>query len=243
MGIRINARIIAVQPRKPRPVGAGQTHRDPGLQNAVARADPLLIGVVTRPIQRVRHRADQFPRRVTRQLGIGVQGNHILHIQQNRGIADHPREAILSVAAQQRVQIRQLAALALIPHPDLFLRIPAARAMEQEKRFAAHPPILLIQRRDPLCGEFHQRVILWLGFLRRIPPISQQRKVQAVIAIGQKSDFQRLDQRLDALYAGQHRWRYHQGAGFRRNTGGKIHARRWIRRGQQCRQPVHQRHR
>ena len=150
--IRIDAGVAPVQSRIPRPVGAGQAHGHAGLQDAVTLADPLPALVVARPIQRVRHGAHQLPRRIAWQLGVSVQGNDVLHIQQNRGITDHPREAILSVAAQQCVQVGQLATLALVTHPDLLLRIPAAWAVEQEERIAPDPLVLCIQCFDPLRG-------------------------------------------------------------------------------------------
>ena len=241
--IRVDTGVAPVQPRIPRPVGAGQAHGHAGLQDAVALADPLPVRVVARPIQRVRHGAHQFPRRVARQLGIGVQGNDVLHVRQERRIPDDPRKTLLIIAAQQRVQIRQLAALALVTHPNLFLRIPAARAMEQEERVAPVAWVLFVQRFDPLRRQLHQRCILRQRFLLRVPKIGQQAKVQVIVPIGQEPDFQRFDQILDVLRAGEHRRRHHQGAHFRRNTPGKVHARQRPGRGQQRRQPVHQRHR
>ncbi len=243
MRVRVDAGVAPVQSRIARPVRAGQADGHPGLQDAVALANPLLVRVVARPIQRVRHGAHQLPRRVARQLGIGVQGNDVLHVRQERRIPDDPREALLGVAAQQRVQIRQLAPLALVTHPNPLLRIPPARAVEQEEGVAPVARVLFVQRFDPPRGQLHQRFIFRQGFLPRIPKIGQQSKVQAVVPVGQEPNFQRLDQILDVPRAGEHRRRHHQGAGFRRNTPGKVQARQRPGRRQQRRQPVHQRHR
>ena len=56
--IRVNAGVAPVQPRIARAVSAGQAHGHAGLQDAVAFADPLLIRIVARPIQWMRHGAD-----------------------------------------------------------------------------------------------------------------------------------------------------------------------------------------
>ena len=56
------------------------------------------------------------------------------------------------------------------------------------------------------AGVFGQR------FLRRIEEIGQQRKMQAGIAVRQKADLERLDQRLDPGQAGQHGRHHHQRA-------------------------------
>ena len=77
--IGIDAGLASAHCRIPRPVHAGQAHGDPWLKDAVTLADKLLIFVVPRTIQRVRHGAHKLPRRIARQLRIRVQGDHILH--------------------------------------------------------------------------------------------------------------------------------------------------------------------
>jgi hypothetical protein len=82
----------------------------------------------------MRHGADKLPRGIARQLGIGVQGDDVLHVGSAVLSPTISEKASCAATAQQRVQIGQLAALALVTHPDaLLLRIPAPRAMEEEK--------------------------------------------------------------------------------------------------------------
>src|SRR5664279_671712 len=90
-------------------------------------------GVESRTIQRMRHRADKLARGVARQLRVGVERDDVFHPRQKRDVADDERERV-SRAAQECVQRRELAALALEAHPDPLLRIPRAWAMEQEER-------------------------------------------------------------------------------------------------------------
>ena len=82
--------------------------------------------VVARAIQRMRHGSDELPGRVARKLRVRVEGDHVSHVRQDRGLADDEREAIGGAAAQQRVQLRELPSLALIPHPEPLPRIPAS---------------------------------------------------------------------------------------------------------------------
>jgi hypothetical protein len=55
-------------------------------------------------------------------------------------------------------------------------------------------------------------IVLGERFLPGVAKIGQQAEVQVFIAIGQKPDFQRLDQILDVRGAGQHRRHHHQRA-------------------------------
>ena len=68
-------------------------------------------------------------------------------------VADDQREASPGSTAQQRIQIAELAALALMAHPEPSLRIPAARPMQQIERCRAGDPfcaaILAIQSSIP----------------------------------------------------------------------------------------------
>ena len=124
-----------------------------------------------------------------------------------------------AAAAQQRIQVRQLAALALVAHPDPVLRIPAARAMEEEEGVAPPNPRYFSFSSSIRCrascssGSSSGRVSS-----RRIAKIGQQAEVQVVVAIGQEPDFQRLDQVLDALRAREHGRDHDQRARFGRDS-------------------------
>ena len=132
-GVRVDAGFAAIEPGQARTVGAGQADRHPRLQDAVA-ADHALAGfVIARTIERMRHGADELARGIARQLRVGVERDDVADPGQRRRIADHQRKGVARPATQQGVQCGQFAALALMAHPDAFLRIPAARAMEQEK--------------------------------------------------------------------------------------------------------------
>ena len=191
------------------------------------------------------HRADKLARRIARQLGIRVQGDDVLYAGQHLGRADDQRKTRLSAAAQQRVQFRQLPALALVTHPHPLLGIPAARAVKQEKSIAFDAafgiPVLFIQLLDPVARQQQQRLVLRQRFVLRVAKIGQQAKLQALIPVRQEPDFKRLDQMLDVLRACEHGRNHNQRAAVRRNAPGKVQARQLPGRRQQGRHPIDER--
>ena len=246
--VRVDARLPPVQPCIARAVRPRQTDRHARLQDAVALDDTPLRRVVARAIQRVRHGADELPRRIARQLRIGVQGDDVLHAGQDRGVTDDERKTlpriIACIAAQQRIQVSQFAALAFITHPDAFLRVPSPRAVEQVEmiapaRFIAVFPVQLVYAR---ARQLHQRCVLGERLQVRVAQIGHQAEVQAVIPIRQKADFQRLDQILDARCTGKHGRNHHQRARLRWDSCREVHSGQRMRRDHQGCQPVHQRH-
>ena len=136
--VRVDPRLSAENAREERSIGPGEARHDARLQDPVSRRDAPLPGVVARTVQRMRHRADQLPSRIARQLGVGVERDHVLDAGERRDIADDRREALRRAlfAGEKRVQVAELPALALVTHPQPLPRIPQARAMEQEEDVA-----------------------------------------------------------------------------------------------------------
>ena len=85
---------------------------------------------------------------------------------------------------------------------------------------------------NSLLGQPQKRFVLRQRFFDGVAEISQQTEVEVVIPICQEADFQRLDQVLDVLSAGEHRRDHDQGARFRRDSSGKVHSRQQVRRRQ-----------
>ena len=245
--IGVDARLAAVQARIAGAAGARQADRHRGLQDAVAGNDTAREPIVLRAVERVRHRRHQRPRRIARQLGVGVEGDDELDAGQRSGIAHHARKARArrgGDAAQQRVELGELAALALVTHPHPFLRVPAPRAVEEEEDVAVGLgpafAVLAVERLDGEARAFDQRAILGKRLLAGVEQVGEQTEMQAVVAIGQEAHFQRLDQLIDVVRTGEHGRHHHQRAPLRRNAGRKVHARQRVRRRQQRGQPIHQ---
>ena len=242
-GIGVDAGLGAAQARVARAVGAGQAGSHPRLQDAMTGDDDTARGIELRPVQWVLHGRHELARAVARQFGIGIQGDHIPDIGQHRCRPHHQREAAAGVAAQERVQVAQLAALALVTHPDRVVRIPAPRPVKQVKAVTDRRRILEVEADNRRARQLQQGCVAYLGFRRRIAKVGEQPEMQVAVAIGQKAHLQRIAQARHAVGAAEHGGDHHQGAGLRRNAGREIHARQQGRPRQQHRKPVHQRHR
>ena len=240
--IRVHAGLAAHQARIARAVAAVQAHRHAWLQNAVAGCHAAARGIQLGAVQRMRHGRGKAARGVALQLGVGVQGDDVLHLLQHRGVAHHRQKAGMAVATQQRVQGRELAALALKAHPYALLRIPQARAVEQKKGVLASARVFAVQRLYAGLRQRQQGGIAVLVFAGCIGPIGQQAVVQVGVLVGQETYLQRFDQRLHASQGVEHGGHHHQAARAGRQPLGKFHARQHMRCGQQGGQPVHQGH-
>src|SRR4029079_7804080 len=122
-----------IQPREQRPGGAREGDADPRLQNAVAVGDAAHRRVEAWTIQRMRDDADQLPRRVTRQPGVGVEGDAVAYVGQDRSIAHRQHEAGVGGATEQPVEFLDFSALALPSHPQAFALVPLAVEMIHNK--------------------------------------------------------------------------------------------------------------
>src|SRR5262245_15734408 len=94
----------------------------------------------------MRHRADQPPGSVTRQLRIRVESDDILDVWQCTQMADDFRIAMPVAGAQKAIEVRQLAAFAFIAHPDLLLLVPSPWPMEQIENAGPVAFVFFIQR-------------------------------------------------------------------------------------------------
>ena len=114
--------------------------------------------------------------------------------------------------------------------------------MKQKEMFLTGVSVLFVERRNTVVGQPYQFIICRLHFRGSIAKVGEQCKVQIIIAIGQKPDFQRLDQFLDRVATSEHGRHHHQGPRCGGNAFGIIHARQQIRCHQQRYKPVDQGH-
>ena len=157
-------------------------------------------------------------------------------------VADDTGKTIAAAAAQTPVQVGELAALALVTHPDFFPLVPTARTVQQKKYAGPVVFIFLVQFLDSLADALHQFVIARLVFRWRIAKISQQREENIHVTIGEITDLQRLQQIFNACLARQHCRHGHQSCCRRRNAFGKIQSRQQGRFDENGREPVHHGH-
>ena len=213
-GVWIDARLAATELRVTRPVGTGKTDRHARLQDAVSVDHELPGRVVARAIERVRHGAGKLPCGVARQQRVSVERNHVLDLRQCARLAYDPGKLLRPATAQDCIERRQLAALALVTHPETLSRIPAARPVKQEEMVGSvtriGAPVLQIQSRDKLLGPPQQRVIRWQRFADRITKIGQQPEMQIGVAVGEEAHLKCLGQVIRILQTGEHGGYYHQ---------------------------------
>ena len=191
----------------------------------------------------MRHRADEFAGGIAWQPGIGVQREDVANRGEERRIADDLGERSGRTAAEQRVELLQLAAFAFVAHPEALVRIPNAWPMEQTEDRRAVEAVPRIQGPDALAHQSQQVRVVGLHRLGRITKISQQREKEVRIAVPQVADLQAFQQIGDGLRTGQERGDDHHRATVRRNPFRKIKSRQQARADHDIRQQVHQRDR
>src|ERR1043166_10348238 len=88
--------------------------------------------------------ADQAVRRVSGELRVGVEGDHVLHSSQYGKISHFDGEIIV-LSAQEIIEVEQLPALPLPTHPCTLTRVVNTMAMEEEKGAPAFLAVPLVQ--------------------------------------------------------------------------------------------------
>ena len=241
-GVWINASVAGEKPDEPGSSGARQTDPDAWLQNAVTFFDNPVRCIEHRPVQRMGHRPDELPGGVTRQLGVGVERDHVFDGGQDGGLSDDLGKAITGTAAQQRVELCQLSAFAFVTHPKAFAGVPAARAMKQEKQVLPDGRVFAVQLFDSGPRPLQQQIVSRQGLGGCVAKICQQGEVKMLIPVGKMMNLQCLDEAIHAIQTGEHGGNGHDRAAVRRDAGGKIQS--WKRVGlqQQRGEPVHHRH-
>ena len=236
-GVGINADIASEGPGEATRRGAGQVNADPWLQNAVAPHHQARLRIKLGLVERVGQGADQGVPDITRQLGVGVEGDHIAHPLQHAHVAHHRRVGGRVVAAQQGVELIQLPALALPAHPAPLPLVPDPAAVQQQEALGA---VAFGKLPHPLGGGLKQRGVLRHMLFRCVGEISQQGEVQVLILIRQRNHLQPIQEPTDAVWGQQQGGDDHDRGQFIRDTGGEIEARQHPGRQQARNGAVHQ---
>ncbi len=162
-GVRIDARVTRLDRREARPVRARQRDPHPRLQDAVAGDDPAQHGVVDRAVERMGQRTHQERGGVRREHRVGVEGDDVAHPADRVHVAHHRAESAGGAAPEKVVEVGQLAALPLPPHPDALPRVPAPGPVEQVERVLGAAAVALIERADPGDARLEDRGVALAG--------------------------------------------------------------------------------
>ena len=223
-GVRVDAGVPGIRPREQRPGGAGHRHADAGLEDAIALGDAAQARVEPRSIQRVGDDADQGLRGVARQPRVGVQRDAIAHRRQDRQFADLHGEAGVAGAAEETVELLDLAPLALPSHPHLLAGIPAPFAMKQEEAIGVLRAEAPVERLDAVARRRENRRIA--GHLARlgVGEVAEDREVNERVEIAEREHLHVLQQRRHRGDARQQRRHHHHGAGVVRHPLREVEA-------------------
>ena len=188
---------------------AALAHRQGGgdarLQDAIARHDPARHCVIDRPVERMRHLANQPGHSFKRQARVGIERDHIgnagwcLRLHAIKG-----NEAGVRHSAQKAVELMQFAALALPTDPGLLACAPfAGPVQQQETRSGQSRRITFVEAVDASDRCIEKGRIARQGLLRRIGPVRQQRKIDFALGAGQVVHFKGFDMFGHTLRRGQ----------------------------------------
>ena len=210
--VGIDPRFAGAELGEPRAIGREQADGRARLQDGVALDHAAGRRIEPRPVQRMRHRADEFAGGIARQTGIGVQREDVSDRGEDRQIADDLGERFARTAAQQRVELLQLAAFAFVAHPEALVRIPDTRPVEQMEDGHALGAVPRIQGLDAVARQAQQVRVVGLRRLGRIAEVGEQREKQVRVAVPQVADLQAFQQVGDGPRTGQERGNDHHGA-------------------------------
>ena len=188
--VRIDAGVSRVHAREHRPRRAGHGHADARLQDAVALGDEPPHGIDLRPVERVKRDADERFRGIARQPRVAVERDAIADRRKHRQIADDVDEARVRGAAQEPVELFELAALPLPSHPALFALVPAALAMKEIEEVVPAARMPVVQGLHAGAGGRQDfavaRKIVRVG----VGKIAEDGEVNVRVEIAQRLDFQ-----------------------------------------------------
>ena len=237
-GVGIDAGMARVQAGEQRPGRAGECHAHAGLQDAVAVGDPAEPRVERGAVQWMGNDADQLPRDVARQPRVAVERDAVPDGRQDRHVADVDDEAGVGGAAQQAVELLDLAPLALPPHPEPFLLVPLPRPMAQEETVGPSAGMLRVERFDPAPGGGQDLLVARQRLGGRVADVAEDREVDARVHVAEGLHLEVRDQLAGALHAVEDRRDDHHGAGVLRH-GAQLEPRQPARRNQVGDDPLH----
>jgi len=170
--VNIQSGLAGINISESRAVGGVHADADTRLQNAITLLDGVGRRINLRAIQRMGSGANQAMRAITRQLGVGIEGDHISNASQDGKVADLHGEFV-GIAAQQFVEVQEFAALALPTHPGVFHLVKNAVAVEMVERPHSGIGVLAIQALNQLRAQRNVGV-LFVKALAGIGRIGEQ---------------------------------------------------------------------
>ena len=201
MRVDVEPDVACKDPREPGLARAGRRGLDARLHDRVARDDMAAV-VELRAVQRVCEQTDQPLRGSDRHLGIAVERDHEPDSEQPSRIADPTHVTRARIAAEQSIELFELAALALPPHEAFFVRVPARLAVQQVKRTATARAMPRVE-----CLELARRALEQDGIRLpdRVRVVRQQRELELRIGVREIVELELPDHVVDVARSSQQR--------------------------------------
>src|SRR5256885_13372064 len=137
-------------------------------------------GMPRRPAQRIDGPSGQ--------PGIGVEGDDVPDVGRRDGRrATRRQKAGVRCASKEAIQLMELPALSLPPHPRLLALIPEPAAVEEEESLAALQGIAIVrvQTPDPLARRCQSLLVTGRALRGRIRPVGQKSETNIAVRIRQ----------------------------------------------------------
>ena len=168
----------------------------------------------------MRELADQTPHRLARQSRIRIERDDVAHTGRDEGrLTVDADEGGIRGAAQQSVQLVQLAPLAFPAHPLPLSFAPHATAVKQVEALTfGRGSMTAIQPCDSVSGDLQERVVALDTRGGGVGPVGQQCEMNFTVRRSQIVHFETLDLRLDGFRRRQQRRHDDHGSQVRGNT-------------------------
>src|SRR5262249_28469256 len=132
-----------------------------------------------------------------RQLGVGVERDHVAHAREQLARRGYQGEARIFGAAQEPIQLLELAAFAFpTEKPALRLGPEPASVKQEIALFAALKSA--IELRNSGARSFQQLVVRLQFLAIGVDEIGQERKVQIRFGVRERTHFELVEQRAQA---------------------------------------------
>ena len=232
--VRVDAGRTRRQALEERALAAGQGRGHARLEHGVALDDAIRARIEPRMIEGMRHRANQALDGAPRQPCVGVERDDVA--DSRKAAPAVGRKVVSSRSAEQAVQLVELPALALPPHPRALALAPEAPAVEQEEPLAAvlGRTVASIQTRHALTRRRQRVLVTRHGLGRRVRPIGEQGEAKIAIGVREVVHLEPLDLLGDVGTIGQEGRHDHHGPKVRRHAIAELEAGQRDRR-EQCR--------
>ena len=185
-----------------------QRRRDPWLEHAVAVGHTAGLRIEGRLVERMGDRPYEACHRAPRQPRVRVERDHVAHVGRRGGSRPVGRqEPGGRRAAQEGIQLVELATLALPAHPAAFGLVPGSPPVEQQEP-GASPGGLAVALVEPVDGRHRRREELVVAgdvLGRGVEPVRQQREPDVPVLVGEIVDLQAAHLGIDVRRAGEER--------------------------------------